>query len=242
MAQIENGLPHGDRPAPRHNQPTIKPSRDFSVLRPFHGEFERVASDYKRVQGGGIGSRYTLNRAAIGRWIMSKDSNTLPMCARSDETTKLTLETIELIDFLIGQSPPSGQDLRLVHLCREKSNLKREKPSIMILDLLAQVLKCQERCGGQACSSDDLARIEMADPKALWEMFWSRVQQLGVRRVFIFLDNIDELFLAYGTPSDSLKEALGHLVKNLRPPNSQSHILVKALVTCNSPSMVDCFR
>lgn len=236
MAQIGNGPPHEDRSAPRHIQPNIKPPRDFSILRPFHGEFDRVAINYKRVQGGAIGSRYTLNRVPIGRWITSKDSSTLPICARSDEATKLTLETVELVDFLIGQSPLNGQDLRIVHLCGEKSNLKRERPTIMILDLLSQVLRWQERSGGQACSSDDLARMELADPKVLWETFWSRVQQLGIQRLFIFLDNIDELILAYGTPSDSLKEALRHLVNNLKLPNSQSHILVKVLITCNSTS------
>lgn len=210
-------------------------------MKPFQGESERATAPYRRIQGGAIGSRFALNWDRIGPWLESKESTLLAVRAPSDEATKLTLETIMVVDLIIKRSQQNSQDLRLVHLFGSKPHQKKGNPNIMILDLISQVMKHHEKNNESARSPDDRIRIETADPKLLWETFWQRAREAGIHRLFIFLDNVDQFFLAEA-PSDPVKRALRYLVGNLKPPIQQSGFQIKVWVTCNTRNMEDCFR
>ena len=243
MTHIESMPPPIEGSTSRHPRPTPNLSQDlFSVLRPFRGEYERAAANYKRTQGSAILSRYQRNRERVDNWLRLRDSMMLPMIASPEEATKLTLEVVHLIDGLLtSQSSANGHIIRLTHLCGENSDSKREEPNIMVLDLIAQVLVHQQKHGGRSCSVSDLAAMEKASLQGLWDIFWDRVHQSGIKYLFIFLDNVDKLFLASKTPTQGVQEALRQLVRNLKPSDSRPGVLIKAMVTAKERAMAQCF-
>ncbi|KAM7199521.1 hypothetical protein V8F20_005705 [Naviculisporaceae sp. PSN 640] len=243
MSKIEIRLPAGYRPLLRQNPPENRRAKpECSMLRPFYGEFERALESYRRAQGRAMGSRFMANRNRIGPWLVTRESGILATCAPFYEATKLTLETIEVVDFMFEKSPNGIQDLRLVHLCGENAQLKQEKPNIMILDLISQVARHQERFTGQVCAQDRLATMENLKPEALWHCFWERIRESGIQRLFVFLDNLDELFPACPPQSLSAKQALRFLAYNLDPLNVQLDIQLKVWITCKTPQIPGHFQ